>query len=83
MPPKTAGTLPAEMSRIIPPPIAVMTPIRIEGITAKPNPSALEVPVAAQQPSTSASKVTRVRRDYLPSKRHSQAIKAPSSAMIR
>ena len=51
------------MSRIIPPPIAVMTPSRIAGMIAKPASRVLIAPVALQQPSTMPSAMTR-RTDH-------------------
>ncbi len=77
---KTAGTLPAEMSRIIPP-ITVVTPIRIE--SPRNQPSALEVPVAAQQQHQRVESHQGAPRVPLAIEAPDRAIKAPSSATIR
>ena len=55
LPPNTLGSRPVTTSRIMPPPVAVNTPIMIVGKTGRPYWMALEAPVAAHREDTSAS----------------------------
>ena len=80
----TTGILATTMSRIMPPPMAVITPIRTAAGIANPATSiALPVPVAAQHPSANASATTRARVLHFPSMVIRKAMDAPATAVAR
>ena len=60
-PVKIRGTRRRKISRVMPPPTAVIVPSSSAGIQPRPTASVLPAPVAAQQPSASASTAKKAR----------------------
>ena len=67
----------------MPPPIAVMMPMRIAGMIANPASRVLIAPVALQQPSTMPSAITRSTDHARESMRKAIAMRAPMIANPR
>ena len=81
--PKTLGSRPVTTSRIMPPPVAVNTPIMIAGRTGSPYVRAFDAPVAAHSAETKASPWLSSTLHARPLKYVKRAITAPVKARMR
>lgn len=81
MPPKIAGIRRRMMSRVVPPPTAVMVPSRMAGSHPRSASNVFWTPVTDHRPMTAASTTTKIRFHASSEKLTRNATKDPATAI--